>query len=74
MVLHYRSKTSTKSVENGKVLVLTTNVGLREMDATANVLFENANDLLNFSRSEEEIVEASKTKLKNKKTHTQMVD
>jgi len=59
MVLHYRSKTSTRSVENAKVLVLTTNVGLREMDATANVLFENANDLLNFSRSEEEIVEQS---------------
>jgi len=59
MVLHYRSKTSTRSVANAKVLVLTTNVGLREMDATANVLFENANDLLNFSRSEEEIVEQS---------------
>jgi hypothetical protein len=62
MVLTYRSKTSTAHVENCKVLVLTTNVGLREIDATANVLFENANDLLNFSRSEEEIVEASNTK------------
>jgi len=59
MVLQYRSKTSTRKVENAKVLVLTTNVGLREMDATANVLFENADDLLNFSRSEEEIVEGS---------------
>jgi len=59
MVLQFRSKTSTRKVENTKVLVLTTNVGLREMDATANVLFENAADLLNFSRSEEEIVEGS---------------
>merc|ERR1719330_752772 len=59
MVLYYRSKTNTKAVENAKVLVLTTNVGLREMDATQNVLFENASDLLNFSKSEEGIVEAS---------------
>merc|ERR1719499_270054 len=59
MVLHYKSKTNTKSVRNAKVLVLTTNVGLREMDAAQNVLFENASDLLNFSKSEEGIVEAS---------------
>jgi len=59
MVLQYRSKTSTKKVENAGVLVLTTSVGLREMDSSANVLFENAQDLLNFSRSEEDIVEGS---------------
>merc|ERR1719384_3022743 len=59
LVLHYKSKTNTKSVEKAKVLVLCTNVGLREMDATQNVLFENASDLLNFSKSEEGIVEAS---------------
>lgn len=59
MVLQYRSKTSTRKVENAGVLVLTTSVGLREMDSSANVLFENAQDLLNFSRSEEDIVEAS---------------
>jgi len=59
MVLYYKSKTNTKSVTDGKVLVLTTNVGLREMDVTQNVLFENASDLLNFSKSEENIVEAS---------------
>jgi len=59
MVTYFRSKTSTKSVENCKVLALGTNVGLREMDGTQNVLFENASDLLNFAKSEESVVEAS---------------
>lgn len=59
MVTGFKSKTSTKSVENSKVLCLATNVGLREMDATQNVLFENASDLLNFAKSEENVVEAS---------------
>eukprot|EP00494_Astrolonche_serrata_P024356 UN24614 len=59
MVVQYRSRTSTKKVENCKVLVITTNIGLREMDASQNVLFKNADELLKFSRSEEEIVEAS---------------
>merc|ERR1719361_1197623 len=59
MVTAFKSKTSTKSVENCKVLCLGTNVGLREMDSTQNVLFENASDLLNFSKSEEAVVEAS---------------
>merc|ERR1719461_2676008 len=34
MVLYFRSKTNTRSVTNGKVLVMTTNIGLREMDGT----------------------------------------
>jgi len=59
MVTGFRSKTSTKSVENCKVLALGTNIGLREMDGTQNVLFENASDLLNFAKSEETVVEAS---------------
>jgi len=57
MVTGYKSKTSTKHVEDCKVLCLATNVGLREMDATQNVLFENATDLLNFAKSEETVVE-----------------
>lgn len=63
MVLYFRSKTNTKKVEKAKVLVLATNLGLREMDSTQNVLFENADDLLKFSRSEEEIIEGSVKKL-----------
>lgn len=59
MVTGFRSKTSTKFVENCKVLALGTNIGLREMDGTQNVLFENASDLLNFAKSEENVVEAS---------------
>jgi len=48
-----------KKVENCKVLVMNTSIGLREMDATQNVLFENASDLLNFAKSEENLVEAA---------------
>jgi len=48
-----------KKVENCKVLIMNTSIGLREMDATQNVLFENASDLLNFAKSEENLVEAS---------------
>merc|ERR1719361_906639 len=59
MVLYFRSKTNVRKVENGKVLVMCTNIGLREMDGTQNVLFNNANELLNYSQSEEEIVEAA---------------
>jgi len=59
MVLYFRSKTNTKAVENGKVLVMTTNIGLREMDGTQNVLFNNASELLNYSQTEEEVVEAA---------------
>lgn len=59
MVLMFRSKTTIRRVENCRVLVLTTNIGLREMDVTQNVLLENAEQLINFSRSEEEVVEAS---------------
>jgi len=59
MILHYRSKTNVKKVENAKVLITTANLGLREMDVSQNVLFEKAEDLLNFSKSEEAIVEAS---------------
>lgn len=59
MILMFRSKTTIKKVENCKVLVLTTNLGLREMDVTENVLLENAEQLINFSRTEEEVVEAS---------------
>merc|ERR1719361_2590460 len=63
MVLHFRTKTNTKRVEKGQVLVLATNLGLREMDSTQNVLFENADDLMKFSRSEEEIIESSVKKM-----------
>lgn len=59
MVLMFRSKTTIRRVENCRVLVLTTNIGLREMDVTQNVLLENAEQLINFSRSEENVVEAS---------------
>jgi len=59
MVLHYRSKTNIKKVEDTKVLITTANLGLREMDVSQNVLFEGAEDLLNFSKSEEQIVESS---------------
>lgn len=59
MVMLMGARSNTKKVEDCKVLIMTTNIGLREMDVTQNVLFENANDLLNFSKSEEEIVEAA---------------
>jgi len=59
MVVQFRSRTDIRKVEKCKVLVMTTNIGLREMDASQNVVFNDANELLNFSRSEEEIVEAS---------------
>lgn len=59
MVVHHQSKTNIKFVKNCKVLVLTTNVGLREMDVTQNVVFNNAEELLNFSKSEENVVKSS---------------
>lgn len=59
MVVQHRSKTTIKSVKDCNVLVLTTNVGLREMDVTQNVIFNNAEELLDFSRSEENVVELS---------------
>lgn len=65
MVLQFKSKTNIKKVENCNVLVMTTNVGLREMDVSQNVLFENADDLLNFSRTEEDVVEASVQRFAN---------
>jgi len=65
MVLQFRSKTNTRRKENSNVLVMNTNVGLREMDVSQNVLFENADDLLNFSRSEETVVEASVQRFAN---------
>jgi len=58
-MVHHQSKTNVKFVKNCKVLILTTNVGLREMDVTQNVVFNNSEDLLNFSKSEENIVKTS---------------
>jgi len=63
MVVQFKSRTDVKKVSKCKVLVMTTSIGLREMDASQNVLFNNADELLSFSRSEEEIVEAAVKKM-----------
>merc|ERR1719383_1154204 len=58
LLFHGLNRGHIKKVENCKVLIMNTSIGLREMDATQNVLFENASDLLNFAKSEENLVEA----------------
>merc|ERR550532_3923979 len=59
LLFHGLNRGHIKKVENCKVLIMNTSIGLREMDATQNVLFENASDLLNFAKSEENLVEAA---------------
>merc|ERR1719265_2404155 len=59
MIVNYQSKTNIKCVKQCKVLMLTTNVGLREMDVTQNVIFNSANEMINFSNGEEDIIEGS---------------
>jgi T-complex protein 1 subunit theta len=59
MIVQYCSKTNVKNVNDCKVLVLTTNIGLREMDVSQKILFNDDQELLNFSKTEEKVIQES---------------
>lgn len=51
------SETSTKSVINAKVAVFNTNIEMQQGETKGTVLLKNADDLLNYTKTEEDLFE-----------------
>jgi T-complex protein 1 subunit theta len=51
------SETSVKSVTNAKVAVFNTNIEMQQGETKGTVLLKNANDLLNYTKTEEDMFE-----------------